>query len=140
MKIREQVFCKCRRGRSFFTTTDRKADAIKGRDQWVSDLELRGWTGIDLKMQTAQTCNICNPQQVSDLVSAIKALARRHGGTVEADGCGGYEILAPDGRRWRSAEVWCYPLPLSECESAEERQELLRQALAMLADGTEVSS
>jgi hypothetical protein len=62
--------------------------------------------------------------------------AARHDGQVVSDGCGGYEVLAPEGRLWADAEVWCYPLPLSEAEGPEERQELLAQAVRMISEGT----
>ena len=67
----------------------------------------------------------------------VKRAASTWGGTVESDGCGGYDVLAPRGYRWIVAEVWCYPLPLSEAESKEERQEMLTQAVNMLRGGIE---
>ena len=71
------------------------------------------------------------------LLQRLRREVKKRRGRVEADGCGGYEILAPEGRRWKSAEVWCQPLPLSEAESREEKEGMLRGALEMVAEGTE---
>lgn len=67
----------------------------------------------------------------------MKREAKKHGGRVESDGCGGYEVLAPDGRRWIGAEVWCYPLPVSEYESAEERQNEFQTCIDEISLGHE---
>jgi hypothetical protein len=73
------------------------------------------------------------PWTIRDVIRAAKA----HDGRVVSDGCGGYEALAPDGCRWRDAEIWCYPIPLSEAEGREERQDMLRVAVSMIAAGVE---
>jgi hypothetical protein len=72
-------------------------------------------------------------------ITDIRREVRKHGGRLERDGCGGYEALAPDGFIWADAEVWCYPLPLNEAESREERQDMLEQAVRMLGGGINVA-
>lgn len=67
----------------------------------------------------------------------VRRAVAKHGGRVEPDGNGGYDLLAPDGFRWRVAEVWCQPLPLGEAETKEERQEMLETALNAVKDGIE---
>jgi hypothetical protein len=59
-------------------------------------------------------------------IANLRKLAERHGGVVESDGCGGYDILAdPDAKyRWIDGEVWCLPLPLNEIDPADHRAEI----------------
>lgn len=54
----------------------------------------------------------------------LRKLALHHGGTVEPDGMGGYEVVAPPDRRWIDAEVQCYVLPLNEYEPHERAAEI----------------
>lgn len=59
-------------------------------------------------------------------IADVRRVATRHGGKVQRDGCGGYEVIAPPGRRWIDAEVQCYVLPLNEYEPGERQAELQR--------------
>ena len=70
---------------------------------------------------------------VRDVVRAAKV----HGGLVVRDGCGGWEMLAPLGKRWVSLEVYAQPLPLNEAESHQERQDMLQAAIDGTKDGVE---
>lgn len=65
----------------------------------------------------------------------VEKLVQKHGGTIEdAGGPDDWNIIAPKGYWWKEAEVQCYALPLGECESSEERQELLQAAMEFLAE------
>lgn len=68
-------------------------------------------------------------------MNKIKSIVKRYGGRLERDGLGGWEALAPNGMIWTEAEVWCYPIPISECETKEERQEMLKTAISFLSAG-----
>lgn len=68
-------------------------------------------------------------------LATVRRIVESHGGELVPDGCKGYEALAPEGCMWAEAEVWCYPIPLGECESKEERREMLDEAARMLEDG-----
>lgn len=70
-------------------------------------------------------------------LARIRRAVAKHGGEVVDDGNGGYDLLAPDGHRWRAAEVWCQPLPLGEAETKEERQEMLDMAMNAVKEGVE---
>ncbi len=67
----------------------------------------------------------------------LKCVVERLGGTLEKDGMGGYEAVAPPLCRWIDAEVSSYPIPLSEAETKEERQDMLDTAFRMLKAGIE---
>lgn len=69
-------------------------------------------------------------------IADVRRAAERCGGRVESDGCGGYDLLAPDGRRWIDAEVWCQPIPLNEMEP-DEKQDELRRCLDIISLGHE---
>jgi hypothetical protein len=69
-------------------------------------------------------------------ITDVRRVAARHGGRVQPDGCGGYEVLAPPDRRWINAEVQCYVLPLNEYED-DERQDELQRCIDMIEDGIE---
>jgi hypothetical protein len=56
----------------------------------------------------------------------VRRIAKKHSGSVESDGMGGYEVLAPSGRRWIDAEVQCYVLTLNEYEKHEIPDEIQR--------------
>ena len=71
----------------------------------------------------------------------LRKLVARHGGTIERDGMGGYDLLAsPPGvepmMRWINAEVWCQPLPLGELDR-EERLERIEEVMMSIEGGTE---
>jgi hypothetical protein len=76
------------------------------------------------------------PESVCNGMADLRMLAKRLGGTVEKDGVGGYEIVAPPDCRWIDAEVQCYVLPLSEYPRAE-RLELIRECFDMIQAGHE---
>lgn len=77
------------------------------------------------------------PKKKRLTIADVKREAAKHGGTVESDGCGGYDVLAPDDRRWIDAEVQCYPLPVNEYESAEEKQYELQLCIDLIKGGHE---
>jgi hypothetical protein len=70
-------------------------------------------------------------------ISDVRRVAAKHGGLVEGDGMGGYEVLAPPGRRWIDAEVQCCVLPLTEMEDDEERQWAIQSCIDMIFRGHE---
>jgi hypothetical protein len=70
-------------------------------------------------------------------LAAVRRIVERHGGTMERDGNGGWECIAPPGCRWRDAEVTFYPLPLNEAETPDERARMLDEAVSMLTAGAE---
>lgn len=70
-------------------------------------------------------------------IASVKRAAAKAGGRVEPDGCGGYDLLAPDGKRWVESETWCQPIPLGEADSPSERSDMLRMAMDCLAGGLE---
>jgi len=65
----------------------------------------------------------------------LRRLVKAAGGRVEGDGVGGWEVLAPEGRMWTEAEVWCQPLPLNEYDDPAERVELIEYAIKMVQEG-----
>lgn len=67
-------------------------------------------------------------------IASIRKLVEKHGGTLEHNGDDDYDAISPIGYWWKEAEVRVYPLPLGECESPADRQELLRQAVDFLAE------
>lgn len=67
----------------------------------------------------------------------LRKLAASHGGTVESDGCGGYEVLAPPDRRWVDGEVQCLVLALSEYDRPGEKTEEIQHCIDMIANGHE---
>lgn len=71
-------------------------------------------------------------------VDKLRTAVRKAGGTLERDGVGGLEMIAPLGYRWVALEVSCQPLPLSECYDREERQDLLCEAYQWALDGVEL--
>lgn len=68
-------------------------------------------------------------------IADVRKVAVKHGGRVESDGCGGYEVLA-EGRRWQDAEVQCYVLPMNEIEP-EDRQDELQRCVDLISAGHE---
>lgn len=72
-------------------------------------------------------------------IQKLRAAVRKAGGALEPDGMGGYEMIAPRGFRWTAIEVWYQPVPLGECESREEKRELLSDAVRWAEQGIEVS-
>lgn len=68
-------------------------------------------------------------------IALVKAAASQAGGKVLSDGCGGYDLIAPDGKRWTWAEAWCQPIPLSEAGTQEERHEMLQWAYECATGG-----
>jgi hypothetical protein len=70
-------------------------------------------------------------------IADVKRLAVKLGGRVQPDGCGGYEVLAPPHCRWIDAEVQCYPLPLNECQDAQEKQDEIQTCLNLIGGGHE---
>ncbi len=70
-------------------------------------------------------------------LAQVRRAAEKAGGRLEQDGCGGWDLLAPDGCRWTWSETWCQPIPLGEAESAEDRQDMLQWALDCATSGVE---
>lgn len=69
-------------------------------------------------------------------INQIKKEAAKHGGKVEKDGNGEYDLLAPEGSLWAEAEVWCQPIPLGEEDlTPESKAEMLESALAVARGG-----
>jgi hypothetical protein len=68
-------------------------------------------------------------------VADIRRAAEKVGGSLEPDGCGGWDLLAPNGKRWVESETWCQPIPLAEAETADDRSCMLRFALACCVSG-----
>jgi hypothetical protein len=69
-------------------------------------------------------------------IADIKRAAAKHGGRVESDGCGGYEVISPEGTRWIDAEVQYYVLPVRE-SNPEDVQDMLRQCMDFIKSGHE---
>ena len=63
MKISEQVFCKCGKGRSFFQGTGTKKEVPEWKAEWLETLASKGWREINLMAGKAEKCNICNEQK-----------------------------------------------------------------------------
>lgn len=72
------------------------------------------------------------------LIAQLRKEIEEHGGKLVADGVGGYDMLAPTGRKWNSLEVWCQPIPLTECASPEERREMIQDAIEAAKCGLDV--
>jgi hypothetical protein len=76
-------------------------------------------------------------QETTMSIRKLRAAVNRAGGMLVPDGCGGYDMLAPSGCRWKAVEVWCQPLALGECESPGERHDLVAAAIEWVGDGVE---
>lgn len=59
MRLCEQVFCKCGKGRSFIQSTGTKAECAEYKREWLEGLEEDGWEGVDVPKGRAAKCNQC---------------------------------------------------------------------------------
>ncbi len=71
------------------------------------------------------------------LLVRLRGIVKKMGGSVVLDGCGGYDVIAPEGKRWKAAEATCQPIPMGEAESNKEKAEMVQTALNMVKEGTE---
>src|SRR5690348_18113168 len=55
-------------------------------------------------------------------IADIRKAAEKVGGQVVSDGCGGYDLLAPERKKWAYSETWCKPIPLRSEEHTSELQ------------------
>ena len=69
-------------------------------------------------------------------INDVRRAAAKAGGTLESDGCGGWELLAPADRRWVWTETQCQPLPVREW-AGDEVQDELQRALDICTSGHE---
>lgn len=67
----------------------------------------------------------------------LKKAVEAAGGTLESDGVGGFEMVAPEGFVWSDLEVNCQPIPLSEMDSKQEKAEAIAQALKWAKQGVD---
>lgn len=65
----------------------------------------------------------------------VAALMKRLGGSVEDDGCGGFDAIAPDGYEFVETESSVQPFPVTEYDDKGERQEMISGNYEMLSRG-----
>lgn len=70
-------------------------------------------------------------------LKTIRRVAAKFGGTIEPDGCGGYEVLAPDHYRWIDGEVQCLVLALSEYDRPGEKEAEIQRCIDIISGGIE---
>lgn len=72
-------------------------------------------------------------------IAKIRKAAGKVGGRLVSDGCGGYDLLAPDGKKWAWSETWCQPIPLGEADGQEDKESMLQWAMDCATGGLEDS-
>lgn len=68
-------------------------------------------------------------------IADVRRAAAKVGGRLDPDGAGGYDLLAPEGKRWGWSETWCQPIALGEAESIEDRAEMIQWAMDCCTSG-----